>query len=81
LEKVERKHFRILFTNKTEACINAAEMLKSKGIHFSQTEVSPNSKEFPPEKLPLLITDEGPGWGGVEAIERYVGYTLATGEL
>ena len=81
MEKVERKHFRILFINKTEACQNAVKMLKSNGIPFSQTEVSPNSIEFPPETLPLLITDEGPGWEGLKDIENYIRYTNATGEL
>lgn len=73
-------HARVLFTSGSEESKNAAKLMETNQLHFSETRVDPDSKEFPPNKLPLLITGEGPGWQGLKAIQSYVERAIAMGE-
>ena len=72
--------YRTLFMNDLEPSKRAARLLKARGIRFSQAPVGADSTEFPEEKLPTLITDQGE-WRGLEAIQRYVRNALAWGEI
>jgi hypothetical protein len=69
-------HFRILYVNSSDESIKAVKILRHNKIRFSKAQVDLDSKEFTDDKLPLLITGEGPGWAGLDAIKRYTRRTV-----
>ncbi len=73
------RRFRTLFLNDGDQSKQAIELFRTNGLRFSSAPVAVDSQEFPPETLPVLITDQGE-WRGLEAIQRYVKNALVWGE-
>lgn len=61
----------VLFINDLEPSREAVKLIKAHDARFTQVLVSPDSRMFPADKLPFLITSRGE-YQGLEAIQGLV---------
>jgi len=80
--KTKREIFcRILFVNKSAASKKAIKLFRDNGLSFSQVEPEPDSQEFYPSKLPVLIAGDAVRELNSVGIQRYVKAAVALGEF
>ena len=66
-----RKRHRVLFLDDSPESQHACASFRRNKIETAEVKVDPQNPEFPPQKLPLLISGEGQ-LEGPEAVGRYV---------